>query len=72
MNAETFRLIITLVLSVIIVCLTLLQGKNAGLGSAFGGGAGFQTRRGVEKWLLRLTVVCVTVFFMISVVNFLS
>jgi len=50
--------------------LILIQGRGAGLGSAWGGGGEmFQTRRGVEKITLRLTVILIIVFFLISVVN---
>ncbi|NTU46754.1 preprotein translocase subunit SecG [Candidatus Roizmanbacteria bacterium] len=64
-------LIINVVLSVGIVVLILLQGKGAGLGSAWGGGGElFQTRRGVEKFTLRLTFVLVALFALVSIVNF--
>lgn len=63
-------LIINIILSVAIVALILIQGKGAGLGSAWGGGGEFfQTRRGVEKLTLRLTVVLIILFFIVSVVN---
>ncbi len=50
--------------------LILIQGKGAGLGSAWGGGGDmYQTRRGVEKLTLRLTVILIVVFFILSVLN---
>jgi len=53
------------------VALILLQGKGAGLGSAWGGGGEFyQTRRGVEKITMRLTYVLIVVFFLLSLANF--
>jgi len=52
------------------VVLILIQGKGAGLGSAWGGGGDmYQTRRGVEKLTLRLTVILIVVFFILSVLN---
>jgi preprotein translocase subunit SecG len=57
-------------LSIIIVILILIQGKGAGLGSAWGGGGEmFQTRRGIEKATLRITVILIVVFLLISLVN---
>lgn len=67
---KNFLLIINIVVSVIIVILILLQGKGAGLGSAWGGGAElFQTRRGMEKFTLSLTVAFIIIFFIISIIN---
>ncbi|MDO8497788.1 MAG: preprotein translocase subunit SecG [bacterium] len=67
-NIFLFANIIT---SIVIVALILLQGKGAGLGSAWGGGGEyFQTRRGVEKVTLRLSVAMIALFVIISVVNF--
>lgn len=63
-------LIVNIALSMAIVVLILLQGRGAGLGSAWGGGGEFfQTRRGIEKLTLRLTVVLIVIFFLVSIVN---
>ena len=63
-------LIVNIVVSICIVILILIQGKGAGLGSAWGGGGElFQTRRGVEKIILRMTVISIIVFFIVSVVS---
>jgi len=67
---KNILLIINVILSVLIVGLILLQGKGAGLGSAWGGGGEFfQTRRGIEKFTLRITVILIIIFFIISVFN---
>lgn len=64
-------LIANIILSVAIAALILLQGKGAGLGSAWGGGGEFyQTRRGVEKITMRLTYVLIFIFFLLSLANF--
>jgi preprotein translocase subunit SecG len=63
-------LIVNIFVSIGIVILVLLQGKGGGLGSAWGGGGEqFQTRRGVEKLTLRLTIILVVVFLAISAIN---
>lgn len=65
-------LIVTIILSIAITGLIILQGKGAGLGSAWGGGGEFyQTRRGIEKITLRITVILIIVFFIVSVANIL-
>lgn len=61
----------TIIISIVIVALILLQGRGAGLGSAWGGGGEmFQTRRGIEKITMRLTIAMIVVFLTISVINF--
>lgn len=68
---KNFLLILSIVLSILIVVLILIQGKGAGLGSAWGGGGEFfQTRRGIEKWTLRLTVILIICFFIVSLAKF--
>lgn len=69
---QDFRSVLTLTLSILIVIFILLQGKGAGLGSAWGGsGEAFQTRRGIEVWVLRTTAVLVALFLLLSVLNLL-
>ncbi|MGB4966152.1 MAG: preprotein translocase subunit SecG [Microgenomates group bacterium] len=66
-------LIATIILSLLITVLILMQGRGAGLGSAWGGGGEFfQTRRGIEKVTLQLTVVLIVLFFIVSVINLVS
>ncbi len=65
-------LIVNIVVAIAITGLILLQGKGAGLGSAWGGGGElFQTRRGIEKVTLRITVALIIVFFVLSLISFL-
>jgi len=65
-------LIINILVALAITGLILLQGKGAGLGSAWGGGGEmFQTRRGIEKVTLRITVVLIVLFFVFSLISFL-
>jgi len=64
-------LIINIILSLAIVVLIVLQGKGAGLGSAWGGGgAMYQSRRGVEKFTMNLTYILIFLFFLLSITNF--
>ncbi len=66
-------LIINIVVSVIVIFLILIQGKGAGLGSAWGGGGElFQTRRGIEKVVFRLTIFFVILFYALSLLIFLK
>jgi len=63
-------LILNIIISIIIVVLILMQGRGAGLGSAWGGGSElFQTRRGVEKFTMTLTVALIAIFFIVSLIN---
>lgn len=65
-------LMVNIILSILIVVLILIQGRGAGLGSAWGGGGEyFQTRRGIEKWTIRATIVLIILFFIVSLANFL-
>lgn len=69
---KNILLIVNIVVAISITGLILLQGKGAGLGSAWGGGGEmFQTRRGIEKMTLRITVVLIVVFFTLSLISFL-
>jgi protein translocase SecG subunit len=69
---QDILLILSVILSVIIVSLILIQNKGAGLGGAWGGGGEmFQTRRGIEKITLNLTVIFIVIFFTVSLVKLL-
>jgi len=67
---KNFLLILNIILSVLIVIFILIQGKGAGLGSAWGGGGEmFQTRRGMEKIILWLTAIFIVIFLVVSLIN---
>lgn len=67
---RNFLIILNIIISIGIVALILLQGKGAGLGSAWGGGGEFfQTRRGIEKVTLKLTTFLIVAFLLLSLVN---
>ncbi len=61
---------LNVIVSVIITILILIQGRGGGLGGAWGGGGEtFHTRRGIDKITLRLTVVLIVLFFVLSAFN---
>ncbi|EKE15448.1 MAG: hypothetical protein ACD_12C00014G0002 [uncultured bacterium] len=67
---KNFLLILNIIFSVLIVIFILIQGRGAGLGSAWGGGGEmFQTRRGMEKIILWLTTVFIIIFLAVSLIN---
>ncbi|MDH7476592.1 MAG: preprotein translocase subunit SecG [Microgenomates group bacterium] len=68
---KNFLIFLNIIISILIVLFILIQGKGAGLGSAWGGGGEFfQTRRGIEKLTLRITVILIILFLLISLINF--
>ncbi len=61
-----------IILSVILVSAILLQQSSAGLGGALGGGdsASFHhTRRGFEKFLFYLSIVCGILFALFALLS---
>jgi len=67
---KNFLLILNIIFSVLIVVFILIQGRGAGLGSAWGGGGEmFQTRRGMEKIILWLTIIFIVIFLVVSFIN---
>jgi len=56
-----------IILAVSIVALILLQAQGTGLGATWGGGGEtYHTKRGVEKVIFYLTIVCVILFVVFS------
>ncbi|MEK7096933.1 MAG: preprotein translocase subunit SecG [Patescibacteria group bacterium] len=67
---KNFLLVLNIIFSVLIVVFILIQGRGAGLGSAWGGGGEmFQTRRGMEKIILWLTTIFIVIFLVVSLIN---
>lgn len=61
---------LNVIISIAITILILIQGRGGGLGGAWGGGGEtFHTRRGIDKITLRLTVVLIVLFFVLSAFN---
>lgn len=64
--------IVQILLSVFLILVILLQSRGSGLSSSFGGGGEFyRSRRGLEKILLKFTVIVAILFFASSIVNLL-
>ena len=63
---------IQIILSVILVTAILLQQSSAGVGGALGGseGGGFHhTRRGFEKFLFYLSIICGILFALFALLS---
>lgn len=62
--------IVSIIISVILIVLVLLQAKSGGIGSLLGGDAGggiTRTRRGLEKTLFQVTVGISIAFLAVSI-----
>ncbi len=66
--------IIQIIVSIALVILILLQERSAGLSGIFGGESGgfYQTRRGLEKFIFRGTIVLAVVFLGLAIFRFLN
>lgn len=65
---KNILLIIQIVISVGLVSLILIQSKGTGLGRTFGGGSQVSfSRRGLEKFLYKLTFVLAGLFILVSI-----
>lgn len=61
-----------LVIAIILIIVILLQSKGSGLSGVFGGsGNVFMTKRGFEKKLFIATIILATLFFAVSLANFI-
>ena len=60
-----------IIISIALVAIILLQSRGAGLGGLGGGGdfggAGYQSRRGIERLLFNLTIGLSIVFFTMAI-----
>lgn len=65
----SFLLIAQLLLAVALIVVILMQVKGGGLGGIFGQpDSVYRTRRGLEKTLLQVTVVLITLFVILSII----
>ncbi len=60
-----------IVISIVLIGIILLQTRNSGLGSAFGGDSIYKTRRGLDRTLFQLTIVLAVLFGLVSLVSVL-
>lgn len=68
--------IIEIILAIVLTALVLMQTKGSDLGGFLGGsgdsGGAFRTRRGVEATMHRLTIIVSIIFFVNTILAFLS
>ena len=63
-------LIAQAVIAILLTVSILLQNRGSGLGGAFGGDfGGYYTKRGMEKFLLYMSIILAVVFFVLAIVN---
>ncbi|PIR05022.1 MAG: preprotein translocase subunit SecG [Candidatus Liptonbacteria bacterium CG11_big_fil_rev_8_21_14_0_20_35_14] len=69
---DTIINILQIAISIILIILIMLQDRSAGLSSAFGGGDNtfHHKRRGFEKTIFNLTIIFLTAFIVLSILNF--
>ena len=61
-----------MILALALVASILLQQRGTGLGGAFGGEVtAYRSRRGIERTLVRLTIVLAVLFVLFSLLNLL-
>jgi len=64
-------LIIHIIISVGLISLILLQSSKGGLGSAFGGGETYRTKRGAERVIFVSTIIFAALFLITSISAFI-
>lgn len=64
-------LTIHLIVTVALIALILLQNSKGGLGSAFGGGEWYRTKRGAEKIVFFATIIATVAFLATSIATLL-
>jgi preprotein translocase subunit SecG len=65
---KTYFYLAQIIIAVALTVLVLLQAKDAGLSSMFGGGdlGVYKTRRGVEKTMFNATIVLGVIFLVLA------
>lgn len=59
-----------IVLSILLMVAVLLQQKGSGIGMAFGGSSNiYSTKRGIDQFLFRATIVLACLFFGIALLR---
>ena len=62
--------IIQIIISVLLIISIILQNRGQGLSSTFGGGGeSYRSKRGMEKFLLYLTVILVILFTITLIIS---
>jgi len=64
--------IIQLISAIALIIAILMQNRGSGLGSAFGGeGNAYRSKRGIEKTLVKVSIVLAIIFFVTAFINLL-
>jgi preprotein translocase subunit SecG len=66
---KTLLLVIQILVAMSLTGVILVQSSKGGLGSAFGGGGEFRSKRGAEKIIFKMTIILTLVFFIVSIIN---
>lgn len=65
-------IIVQIIVCISLMALILLQSSKGGLGTAFGGGGEFHTKRGAEQLVFKVTIVFAVLFLLISITSLIS
>lgn len=70
MNFVDFLMIATIIISLSLIAIILVQGHtDTGLGSVFSGADIYRTRRGMERTLFQITFLLAGIFFLLAIVT---
>jgi preprotein translocase subunit SecG len=70
MNFVDFLMVATIIISLALITVILIQGHtDTGLGSVFSGADIYRTRRGMERTLFQLTFLLAGIFFLLSIIT---
>jgi preprotein translocase subunit SecG len=62
-----------IIVSIFLIIAVLMQARGVGLSSAFGGDSSvYRSRRGIERQLMRFTVLLIILFVLFSLVGYLQ
>ncbi len=61
--------VIQIILSLILIALIITQSKGTGLGSAWGGGGSYHSKRGMEKTFFYATIITSILFVLSALLN---
>ncbi|MBI3577021.1 preprotein translocase subunit SecG [Candidatus Gottesmanbacteria bacterium] len=62
-------LIVQIIVAVGLIALIMLQSSKGGLGTAFGGGEFYRTKRGAERIVFSATILFGVLFLLTSILN---
>ena len=70
---QNFLEVAEIVLAALLCASILLQHRGTGIGGAFGGAdLSYRSRRGVEQFLFRATILCAALFVVVLVAQILT